>query len=300
MYKTYDERQDILFMIPGTFATLTIDEQVDYGYFLTDGKDRVLLHNNEVIGEVEEGEKVEVFFGVDAQDRLYATMKKPLITQDTYGWVEVVDVVEDMGAFVDIGLSKDGLVAKDHLPFLREVWPNVGDKLYCTLKVSKNGRFFVRLATEEIVEPFFKNADRALFNKEITGTVYRMIVAGSFILTEEGYKGFIHSSQREVEPRLGETVTGRVIDVKEDGTINVSLLPRKHEAQGSDAERIYAYMQERNGAMPFTDKSDPDDIKERFNLSKGAFKRALGLLMKNNRVYQKDGWTYFKEEENNQ
>lgn len=299
MYKTYDERQDILFMIPGTFATLTIDEQVDYGYFLTDGKDRVLLHNNEVIGEVEEGEKVEVFFGVDAQDRLYATMKKPFITQDTYGWVEVVDIVEDMGAFVDIGLSKDGLVAKDHLPYLREVWPNVGDKLYCTLKVSKNGRFFVRLATEEIVEPFFKNADRALFNKEITGTVYRMIVAGSFILTEEGYKGFIHSSQREVEPRLGETVTGRVIDVKEDGTINVSLLPRKHEAQGSDAERIYAYMQDRNGAMPFTDKSDPDDIKERFNLSKGAFKRALGLLMKNNRVYQKDGWTYFKEEENN-
>ncbi|MCM3160936.1 S1-like domain-containing RNA-binding protein [Metabacillus litoralis] len=287
-------------MIPGTFATLTIDEQVDYGYFLTDGKDRVLLHNNEVIGEVEEGEKVEVFFGVDAQDRLYATMKKPFITQDTYGWVEVVDIVEDMGAFVDIGLSKDALVAKDHLPYLREVWPNVGDKLYCTLKVSKNGRFFVRLATEEIVEPFFKNADRALFNKEVTGTVYRMIVAGSFILTEEGYKGFIHSSQREVEPRLGETVTGRVIDVKEDGTINVSLLPRKHEAQGSDAERIYAYMQDRNGAMPFTDKSDPDDIKERFNLSKGAFKRALGLLMKNNRVYQKDGWTYFKEEENNQ
>jgi uncharacterized protein len=286
-------------MIPGTFATLTIDEQVDYGYFLTDGKDRVLLHNNEVIGEVEEGEKVEVFFGVDAQDRLYATMKKPIITQDTYAWVEVVDIVEDMGAFVDIGLSKDALVAIDHLPYLREVWPNVGDKLYCTLKVSKNGRFFVRLATEEIVEPFFKSADRTLFNKEIKGTVYRMIVAGSFILTEEGYKGFIHSSQREVEPRLGETVTGRVIDVKEDGTINVSLLPRKHEAQGSDAERIYSYMQERNGAMPFTDKSDPDDIKDRFNLSKGAFKRALGLLMKNNRVYQKDGWTYFKEEESN-
>lgn len=284
-------------MMPGTFETLTIDEKVDYGYFLTDGDERVLLHKSEVIGEIEVGEKIEVFFVIDAQERLYATMKKPLITDKSYGWVEVVDVVDDMGAFVDIGLSKDALVAKDHLPFLREVWPKPGDKLYCTLKVSGNGRFFVRLATEEIVEPFFKDADRSLFNKEISGTVYRMIVAGSFILTEEGYKGFIHSSQRTVEPRLGETVTGRVIDVKEDGTLNVSLLPRKHEALSGDAERIYGYMQERGGAMPFNDKSDPDDIYERFELSKGAFKRALGHLMKHGRVYQKDGWTYFKEQQ---
>lgn len=282
-------------MIPGTFETLTVDEKVDFGYFLTDGNDRVLLHNNEVTEEIEVGEEIEVFFGVDSQDRLYATMKKPIITEGTYGWVDVVDVVDDMGAFVYIGLSKDALVTEDHLPFLREVWPNVGDKLYCTLKVSHNGKFFVRLATEEIVEPLFKDADRSIFNKEITGTVYRMIIAGSFIITEEGYKGFIHSSQRQVEPRLGETVTGRVIDVKEDGTINVSLLPRKHEALSGDAERIYAYMQERGGAMPFTDKSDPDDIKERFNLSKAAFKRAMGHLMKNDRVYQEEGWTYFKE-----
>lgn len=282
-------------MIPGTFATLTIDEKVDYGYFLTDGKERVLLHNNEVVGEIEEGEKIEVFFVLDAEDRLYATMKKPFITEGTYAWVDVVDVVEDMGAFVNIGLSKDALVAKDHLPFLREVWPEAGDKLFCTLKVSGNGRFFARLATEEIVEPFFNKADRAIFNKEVTGTVYRMIVAGSFILTEEGFKGFIHSSQRTVEPRLGEKVTGRVIDVKEDGSVNVSLLPRKHEALSGDAERIYAYMQQRGGAMPFSDKSDPDDIKERFQLSKAAFKRGLGHLMKQGRIYQKDGWSYFKE-----
>ncbi|MFC5613486.1 CvfB family protein [Metabacillus niabensis] len=283
-------------MLPGKQEVVTVDEKVDFGYFLTDGKDRVLLHNNEVIGEIEVGDEIEVFFGVDAQDRLYATMKKPYITEDTYAWVEVVDVIDDMGAFVDIGLSKDALVAKDHLPYLREVWPEKGDKLYCTLKVSKNGRFFARLATEEIVGPELKQADRSLFNKEITGVVYRMIVAGSFILTEEGYKGFIHSSQRTIEPRLGEKVTGRVIDVKEDGTVNVSLLPRKQDAMGVDAEKIYAYMDQRGGAMPFTDKSDPEDIKERFNLSKAAFKRALGHLMKQGRVYQENGWTYFKKE----
>ncbi|WP_307344305.1 CvfB family protein [Metabacillus malikii] len=283
-------------MVPGTQANVTVDEQVDYGYFLTDGHERVLLHKSEVIGEISVGDEIEVFFGVDSQDRLYATMKKPYITEDTYGWVEVVDVVEDMGAFIDIGLSKDALVAKDHLPFLKEVWPERGDKLYCTLKVSRNGKFFARLATEEIILPMLKEADRSLFNKEITGTIYRMIVAGSFMITEDGYKGFIHSSQRTIEPRLGEKVTGRVIDVKEDGTVNVSLLPRKQDALSTDAEKLYAYMQERGGAMPFTDKSDPDDIRERFNLSKAAFKRALGHLMKQGRIYQENGWTYFKEQ----
>jgi predicted RNA-binding protein (virulence factor B family) len=52
-------------------------------------------------------------------------------------------------------------------------------------------------------------------------------------------------------------------------------------------------MESRGGAMPYSDKSDPDDIKARFNMSKAAFKRALGRLMKENKVYQEAGWTYF-------
>lgn len=284
-------------MKPGTFDTLRVDEKVDYGYFLTDGEKRVLLHNNEVTEDIHVGDEIEVFFLLDSEDRLSATMKKPLITEGEYGWVEVVDVRDEFGAFINIGLFKDALVAKDNLPYLREVWPEVGDKLYCTLKVTNNGRFFVRLATEEIVKPLLKHADRDLFNKEISGVVYRMIVAGSFIITDDGYKGFIHSSQRTREPRLGERVTGRVIDVKEDGTINVSLLKRKHEALSVDAEGILAYMETRGGAMPYSDKSDADDIKERFGLSKAAFKRALGHLMKEGKVYQEDGWTYEKKDE---
>ena len=77
-------------MIPGTFEILTIDEKVEYGYFLTDGEDRVLLHKTEVIGDIEVGDEIEVFFGVDSQDRLYATMKKPLITEGSYEWLDVI------------------------------------------------------------------------------------------------------------------------------------------------------------------------------------------------------------------
>lgn len=73
-----------------------------------------------------------------------------------------------------------------------------------------------------------------------------------------------YTIQKEKNKSASGSVTGRIIDVKDDGTINISLLPRKEEGMEDDAAVIYAYMEERGGAMPFWDKSHPEDIKERF------------------------------------
>ncbi|KDE32359.1 S1 RNA-binding domain-containing protein [Bacillus altitudinis] len=282
-------------MRPGEQLTLQIDNEMEYGYFLTDGEDSVLLHRSEMTEDIGDRDEVEVYLYVDHEERLAATMKIPKINAHTYDWVEVVDVVEGMGAFVDIGLSKDALVATEHLPPFEEAWPKKGDKLYCMLKVTSYGRMFAKPATEDVISELFTEAPETLMNKEITGTIYRLIATGSFMLTDTGVRGFIHRTERKEEPRLGSTVTGRVIAVKEDGTVNVSLLPRKQDALSVDAEEILTYMRTRNGAMPFGDKSDPEDIRERFQMSKAAFKRALGHLMKNDLVYQKEGWTYEKK-----
>ncbi|MCM3229435.1 CvfB family protein [Bacillus altitudinis] len=282
-------------MRPGEQLTLQIDNEMEYGYFLTDGEDSVLLHRSEMTEDIGDRDEVEVYLYVDHEERLAATMKIPKINAHTYDWVEVVDVVEDMGAFVDIGLSKDALVATEHLPPFEEAWPKKGDKLYCMLKVTSYGRMFAKPATEDVISELFTEAPETLMNKEMTGTIYRLIATGSFMLTDTGIRGFIHRTERKEEPRLGSTVTGRVIAVKEDGTVNVSLLPRKQDALSVDAEEILTYMRTRNGAMPYGDKSDPEDIRERFQMSKAAFKRALGHLMKNDLVYQKEGWTYEKK-----
>ncbi|MDM5297477.1 S1 RNA-binding domain-containing protein [Bacillus pumilus] len=282
-------------MRPGEQLTLQIDKEMEYGYFLTDGEDSVLLHRSEITEDLDDRDEVEVYLYVDHEERLAATMKMPVINADTYGWVEVVDVVEDMGAFVNVGLSKDALVATEHLPPFEEAWPAKGDKLYCMLKVTSYGRMFAKPAPEDVISELFTEAPETLMNKEITGTIYRLIATGSFMLTDTGVRGFIHRSERKEEPRLGSTVTGRVIAVKEDGTVNVSLLPRKQEALTVDAEEILTYLRNRNGAMPFSDKSDPEDIRERFQMSKAAFKRALGHLMKHQQVYQEEGWTYEKK-----
>ena len=84
--------------------------------------------------------------------------------------------------------------------------------------------------------------------------------------------------------------------LREDGRLNASLRPPKEEARTLDADRLLALLEEHGGKMPYTDGTSPAVLKDRFGISKAAFKRALGRLMKEGRVRQEDGWTYLLEE----
>ncbi|MGG3469793.1 S1-like domain-containing RNA-binding protein [Neobacillus pocheonensis] len=280
----------------GQTTTLSVARQAAFGYFLTDGNEDVLLHKNETHQEFEEGDEVEVFLYVDAEGRTSASTNIPEIAVGKYAWVKVTDTNPDLGVFLNIGLQKDILLGRDDLPSYRSVWPMVGDFVYITLKVTRNYLLYAKLASDQVIQSISTKASRSDFNKNVQGHIYRTAKVGSWIYTIEGFKGFIHESQRNQEPRLGEKVEGRIIDIKEDGTINVSMLARKEESQDLDATKIYEYLMSRNGAMPFNDKSMPEEIQERFNLSKAAFKRALGKLMKEGKVYQEGSWTYAKKD----
>lgn len=280
----------------GQITTLKVARKTEFGFFLTDGEEDVLLHINETDKDYQEEEDVKVFLYLDSHGRIAATSVIPKVTAGIYEWLKVVEVKQGIGVFLDIGIQKDLLVGEEDLPAHKSVWPAVGDMLYATVRVSKNNQLYAKLASDQVIQSISVKADRKDFNKNVQGHVYRTAKVGSWVYTIEGFKGFIHESQRMDEPRLGEMVEGRIIDIKEDGTINVSLLARKQEALDEDAIRVYDYLLSRNGAMPYNDKSMPEDIQERFHLSKGAFKRALGKLMKEGKVYQEDGWTYMKKE----
>ena len=280
----------------GKVISLEVAREADFGYFLTDGTEDILLHNNEIKEELELDTQLDVFLYTDSQGRIAATTTIPTVTVGEYDWATVVDVKPGLGIFLDIGIQKDMLLGEEDLPVHESVWPKIGDLLYITLRVNNNDRIYVRLATDPIILEKSVEATRDDFNKSVHGHIYRTAKVGSWIFTAEGYKGFIHESQRSVEPRLGEKVEGRIIDVKEDGTINVSLLPRKQEAMDHDAERILSILDARNGAMPYGDKSMPEEIQERLQMSKASFKRALGRLMKEGKVYQEEGWTYLKKD----
>jgi uncharacterized protein len=280
----------------GQTTTLTVARKASFGYFLTDGNEDVLLHINEADREYEEDETVEVFLYVDSEGRTSASTTIPEVAIGKYAWLKVTDVNPNIGVFLDIGIKKDLLLGIDDLPVHKAVWPKAGDLVYVTLRLNRNYLLYARLASDPVIESISTQATRKDFNKNIQGHIYRTAKVGSWIYTLEGFKGFIHESQRLKEPRLGQKVEGRIIDVKDDGTVNISLLARKEESQDQDAERIYEYLLSRNGAMPYTDKSMPEDIQERFQLSKGAFKRALGKLLKEGKVYQEGSWTYQKKD----
>ncbi|MCM2533719.1 S1-like domain-containing RNA-binding protein [Neobacillus pocheonensis] len=280
----------------GQSTELTVARKTTFGYFLTDGNEDVLLHINETHQEYEDGDQVEVFLYVDSQGRTSASTYIPEVAVGRYAWVKVTDTNPELGVFLDIGIKKDILLGADDLPVHKSVWPKIGDLVYITLRVNRSNLIYARLASDQVIQSISVKATRENFNKNVQGHIYRTAKVGSWVYTIEGFKGFIHESQRPQEPRLGEKIEGRIIDVKEDGTINVSLLARKEEVQDLDAEQIFEYLMSRNGAMPYNDKSMPEDIQDRFGLSKSAFKRALGKLMKDGKVYQEGSWTYAKKE----
>lgn len=275
----------------GQITTLTVLQEEGSRYFLTNGDTEIPLNKSEVLEELAIGDRVEVFLFADRRGDLQATTALPTITQGEYGWARVIKVSKE-GAVVDIGTSREVLVKGEDLPAIEEIWPEVGDHLFMTLRVDRNGELFGRLITEEKVNEQYEGALEDMYNQNVVARPYRLLPVGSFLLgVEKPYRIFVHNSEMKAEPRLGQAVSVRIIDVKEDGSMNGSLLPRKHERLGEDADKIFAYLESVGGKMPFGDKSTPEEIQEMFGMSKGAFKRALGTLYKARKIKQQDGWT---------
>lgn len=281
-----------MFLPIGTVQIATVIRKIETGYVLEVEMNEVLLHYNETDVELEVDQDVNVFLYNDKNNQIVATTKIPDIQMDTYGWAEVVNVLPQVGVFVDIGIAKDILVSVDDLPIYTAVWPRMGDQLYVTLGLDQEERLLALPATEGVFFDMREIVTLDLLNADISGRVYYTSREGAAIFSEEGWRGFIHHTEREHEPRLGEVVNGRVIDVKEDGTVNVSLLPRKEERMDQDGQVILDYLNEHDGMMPFGNKSDPDAIRDTFGFSKSAFKRALGRLMKEGKVKPEDKETH--------
>ena len=151
-----------------------------------------------------------------------------------------------------------------------------------------------RLEKKEI----FKNAKSATGVERgdlLKGTVYNVTEDGAFVVTEEKYVGFIHTDEQTHPLKKGTAVEARVTFVRADGRVNLSLRPQKELARVVDAERIAEYLRKRNGSMPFNDSTPPEVIRERFGISKAAFKRALGKLLKDGLIEEREGWINLKE-----
>ena len=276
----------------GFTAEVEIIGQEGSRWVLRGNEDDIMMNVSDAEEDVQIGDFVEVFLYANRRGELTATMQMPSMTGDTFGWAKVIRIDDKEGVYVDIGSSFEVLVNGADMPQVRKLWPVQGDELYMTLRTDLGGGIFGRLATEERVLEQYTKAEPALYNANLTARAYRLLPVGSFMLTTpDNHRIFIHNTEQEKEPRLGQEVAVRVIEVHDDGTLNGSMMPRVEERMSGDAEVLFNYLTDVGGRMPFTDKSSPDEIQEMFSMSKGAFKRALGRLMKERKIIQEDGWT---------
>ncbi|AYF92545.1 CvfB family protein [Apilactobacillus bombintestini] len=269
--------------ILGRVVSGKVTDENEKNYFVQIEGTTFLLNKSEIIKPLKLGSNFKGFAYENEDHKMQITREVPDVQVDHYGFGTVVQSKFGLGVFVDIGLAnKDIAVSIDDLPELTKLWPQHGDRVMIALKVDKKDRIWGELADEEIFKQISIPANPKLMNHNLKATAYRLKLAGTRVITDDYRLGFIHPSERDIEPRLGQHLNARVIGILRDGSLNLSLKPRAYEAISDDAKMIFAVLKHSEEyKIPYSDKSTPESIKEFFGISKGQFKRAVGHLLKN-------------------
>ena len=281
----------------GKRQTMLVDHFASVGAYLVpvlveeeEEKIEILLPNNELEErELQEGEEVEVLIYRDSEDRLIATFRKTEALVGTLAKLEVVDTNPRLGAFLDWGLTKDLLLPVSQ----QEVRAEIGKRYSVGIYEDSKGRLS---ATMKIYNFLLPNHDFSK-NDTVKGTVYRVNdEIGVFVAVEDRYFGLIPKSECFQAFEVGEELDLRIIRVREDGKLDVSPRVILSEQISKDAEVILQKMRILKDHFRFNDDSSPEDIKDYFSMSKKAFKRAIGQLLKQGLIDKKeDGYFSLKK-----
>jgi len=269
----------------GKYHNLKIANFTSFGAYLDAGTgsrhDNILLPVKQLPEGAKEGDELEVFIYRDSEERLIATTRKPLAQLGDLAYLKV-NAKTKIGAFLDWGLER-GLF----LPFKEQKYPiEVGKSYLVKVYLDKSQRLS---ATTEIYE-YLRSDTPYQKNDKVVGTVYFVNPEiGAFIAVDNQYMGLIPVNEYFTELREGTTVGARVIRVRDDGKLDLSPRELSHIQMETDTMKILQGIKGHNGFLALNDKSNPIEIQSRLNMSKAAFKRAVGKLLKENKVIQIEG-----------
>lgn len=260
----------------GKKQILMVVKKVDFGVYLGNDEKRVLLPKKQVPAGIEIGDPVEVFLYKDSSDRLIATTNEPKLTLGELAVLTVADTGK-YGAFLDWGLEKDLF-----LPFKQQTAKlSKGDKCLVTLYIDKSERLCATMKVYGMLRqdsPYQKD-------DHVTGIIYDTSPEfGVFVAVDGCYSALIPRKEAFGNLKVGQTVEARVTAVKEDGKLDLSVRNKIPEQMDQDAKMIWERLKQYGGTFPFTDKAAPEVIKKEFGLSKNAFKRAVGRLLKEGKI----------------
>lgn len=264
---------------PGTIVKAVISDQNEKNDFAQVEGETLLVVSAE---RYQPQQEISGFVYQNQQEQWCLQTNIPEAGLTSFGPGTVVQVRRDLGVFINIGLDdKDVVLSLDELPLAHELWPRQDDQLLVSLSYDRKQRLWAHLASDDYYKDHARFSREFTRNETVSGRVYLTKKVGSFLKLDDQRLAFIHHTERLQEPRIGQEVSGRVIGLTQDGRLSISLRPLAYEEIAEDAQMILAVLQ-RAPEQKFTynDKSDPSEIKDYFGISKGAFKRALGGLLK--------------------
>lgn len=264
----------------GEKQELVIVKKVDFGVYLAvsreTAEEKVLLPARQVPEESDEGDRLEVFIYRDSEDRLIATTRASKLEMGQVAELTVAQTGK-LGAFLDWGLEKDlFLPFKEQRGQVRE-----GDAVLVSLYIDKSDRL---CATMNVYEALRTDSPYQAEDR-VRGRVYEISDNfGAFVAVDNLYSGLIAAKELYGDIRLGADVEARVLRVREDGKLDLSVREKAYLQMDTDAEKILELLDSYEGALPFNDKAAPEVIRHETGMSKNEFKRAVGRLLKQGKI----------------
>ncbi len=275
-------------LVLGSTNILRVDRITEPGLFLmaADGKD-VLLPNQYVTKAMHVDNEIDVFVYTDSEDRIVATTERPLAMLDEYGFFEVVDLTP-FGAFVNWGLQKDLFVPKTH----QKSNFKIGEKRI--LYVDYDEKTHRLIGSERLTKHLKFHQKELKPNQEVSILIMAKTPMGYKCIVNNRYEGMIFSNEIFEEVKVGDTKKAFLKRSRPDGKLDLSLQRIGDKNSDAGQKKILDLLADHKGRLPYNYKSDAEEIKNVFGLSKKAYKRALTTLIENDKIDVKENGIYLK------
>ena len=270
----------------GKFNHLKVKRATRHGAYLADDQgNEALLPVKFVHADLRLEDTIDVFIFTDSEDRITATTQTPLAQRDEFAYLQVKDVTAH-GAFLDWGLEKDLLV-----PFREQ------------LTGMKKGHYYLvylyldyqskRLVASSRIRRFLENENIAMEKGEkVKLLVWEKTDLGVNVVINNRHLGLIFKDDLHTTLLTGDRLTGFIKNIRPDKKIDVVLHKPGYAAIEPNAQRVLLNIREKNGYLELSDNSDPDEIKKQLQMSKKAFKKAIGILYKKRLIRIADDGLY--------
>jgi len=261
----------------GEYNTLKVARAFDFGMYLGEGKDVVLLPKRFIPPGVKPGDTLKVFVYHDSENRLIATTQHPIGIVGDIVFLRVVSLTPQ-GAFMDWGLMKDLFVPKSKQLTGMRLGGDYLVKIYIDEQTG-------RVAASEKIESFLSNEQLTVKEQEpVDLIVYRETDIGYVVIINNRHTGVLHFNDIFHEVRIGDRLKGYIKNIREENRIDVAVGKMGYERVEDEVGKVLRLLQENNGYLPYNDKSSPEEIYAFFGMSKKTFKMTTGNLYKNRKI----------------